>query len=153
MPKGIKGFQKGHKHSQETKDKIGRANSNRVESECDMCGKVSLIKPSTKKRYKRHFCSTSCYSQFRKELLPKEEQHRYGTGLPQNERIERMKARRDLNHYIRDKKIQRPGCQECGNKAEAHHKDYTKPLEVIWLCFEHHRLLHGQNPNLLSENK
>lgn len=34
-------------------------------------------------------------------------------------------------------------CKECGDiKVHAHHEDYTKPLEVIWLCPKHHRLLH-----------
>ena len=27
---------------------------------------------------------------------------------------------------------------------EAHHEDYTKPLEIIWLCFKCHRARHGQ---------
>lgn len=27
----------------------------------------------------------------------------------------------------------------CGStKVEAHHEDYSKPLEVIWLCKKHH---------------
>ena len=30
-------------------------------------------------------------------------------------------------------------CQACGvKKVMGHHPDYTKPLEVIWLCREHH---------------
>ena len=31
----------------------------------------------------------------------------------------------------------------CGAKAEAHHPDYSKPLEVVWLCKRHHREAHG----------
>ena len=31
----------------------------------------------------------------------------------------------------------------CGNPvSEAHHRDYEKPLEVVWLCPEHHRIWH-----------
>ncbi len=30
----------------------------------------------------------------------------------------------------------------CGAIAQAHHEDYTKPLEVIWLCTKHHAARH-----------
>ena len=35
-------------------------------------------------------------------------------------------------------------CKVCGTNEdiEAHHEDYTKPLEIIWLCRKHHREHH-----------
>lgn len=30
---------------------------------------------------------------------------------------------------------------ECSGKVEAHHEDYSKPLEIIWVCRHHHRPL------------
>jgi len=34
-------------------------------------------------------------------------------------------------------------CRVCGEvKVEAHHRDYSKPFEVEWLCSLHHRRLH-----------
>jgi hypothetical protein len=30
-------------------------------------------------------------------------------------------------------------CEECGNKAIAHHADYSKPFDITWLCLSHHR--------------
>jgi ribosomal protein L15E len=31
----------------------------------------------------------------------------------------------------------------CGaKKSVAHHEDYKKPLDVIWLCQEHHKAVH-----------
>ncbi len=45
--------------------------------------------------------------------------------------------------YKRRGKIQVENCKTCGNPAEMHHEDYSKPLEVEWLCEKHHRLLHN----------
>ena len=33
-------------------------------------------------------------------------------------------------------------CEVCGEKAEAHHPSYDRPLLVVWLCGEHHRQAH-----------
>ena len=40
--------------------------------------------------------------------------------------------------------IPRTVCEKCEitKKIEAHHPDYTKPLEVIWLCNAHHKIEH-----------
>ena len=62
-------------------------------AKCDYCGKVYHTKKSAYLRQKRHFCSRGCYSKYRAYILPKEEQNAYGTGLPQEERNKRKKAR------------------------------------------------------------
>jgi hypothetical protein len=58
---------------------------------------------------------------------------------------EKYKARMMLNNSIRDGKSQKKPCEFCGCKAvEAHHHDYSKPLDVKWLCFICHRREHNQ---------
>ncbi|GAG03219.1 unnamed protein product, partial [marine sediment metagenome] len=40
-------------------------------------------------------------------------------------------------------RLKRGKCLVCGDeKTEAHHEDYSKPLEVKWLCKKHHSELH-----------
>lgn len=35
-------------------------------------------------------------------------------------------------------------CEVCGDpKSHAHHEDYSKPLEVKWLCAKHHKEIHA----------
>lgn len=48
-----------------------------------------------------------------------------------------------FNNALRDGKVKKGLCQVCKSKeVEAHHFDYTKPLDVIWLCKEHHEKIH-----------
>lgn len=45
----------------------------------------------------------------------------------------------------------REPCEECGVvPADAHHDDYSKPLEVRWLCKLHHEALHSKTRHLLT---
>ena len=58
-------------------------------------------------------------------------------------------ARKKLHYAIEIGKIKRLPCVVCGNvKSCGHHEDYSKPLEVIWLCAKHHHLLHSGKLNL-----
>lgn len=48
-----------------------------------------------------------------------------------------------LNHALRDGKVAPLPCFICGAKAVAHHPDYDRPLDVVWLCQAHHKQAHA----------
>ncbi len=68
---------------------------------------------------------------------------------------EKHKARQAvLNAVNRGKLIRVDSCNRCGSQEaiEAHHADYSKPLQIEWLCYACHctehgrRILHGRKP-------
>lgn len=64
-----------------------------------------------------------------------ETNRRYRTNNP-----EKNIAHRRLHKALRDGRLTKPsGCEDCGLAAspedlQAHHEDYSKPLDVEWLC-------------------
>lgn len=58
----------------------------------------------------------------------------------------KIRVRRATGNAIRDGRLIPKPCEVCGATAEAHHDDYSKPLEVRWLCFAHHREHHARHP-------
>ena len=62
--------------------------------------------------------------------------------------IERRKgiARSTLHVAIRRGKLSKGPCAVCSAaNVHGHHPDYSKPLEVVWLCPVHHRVVHLNN--------
>ncbi len=56
---------------------------------------------------------------------------------------ERVSAHRKVKNAILTKKLIPKSCEYCGKKkVQAHHPDYTKPLDVRWLCVKHHAQVH-----------
>lgn len=57
---------------------------------------------------------------------------------------EKVNARCNLNYHMKRGHVKRGPCEVdgCECKAHAHHDDYSKPLEVRWLCRTHHADLH-----------
>jgi DNA-binding CsgD family transcriptional regulator len=57
---------------------------------------------------------------------------------------EKTTAQNRLNYAIKAGRMVRGSCEVCGTdeKVHAHHHDYTKPLDVKWLCFQCHKASH-----------
>lgn len=55
----------------------------------------------------------------------------------------KVKAHNILMQAIKTGEVKRGKCEFCGNrKTHGHHEDYNKPLDVVWLCSEHHGKVH-----------
>lgn len=63
-----------------------------------------------------------------------------------DDRILKESVRAMTRQYVKRGILIKQPCVKCGTSEniEAHHEDYTKPLDVLWLCREHHRELHKQ---------
>lgn len=98
---------------------------------CSKCN--NMIEPS--RMGKQAYCK-SCHAAYMRATRPKHSE------LPEPARV-KANARSYLHVYLKRGKILRQNCEICGSeRSEAHHDDYSKPLQVVWLCREHHLMLH-----------
>jgi len=62
---------------------------------------------------------------------------------------EKYAARQAVFVALRAGRLTRQPCARCGDpKTQAHHHDYAKPLDVIWLCQRHHDIEGGRAAQL-----
>lgn len=63
---------------------------------------------------------------------------------PQAEDPVKAKARTMVSNRIRRGQLERQPCEVCAatEGVQAHHDDYSKPLDVRWLCRKHHGEVH-----------
>jgi len=58
---------------------------------------------------------------------------------------EKKRAQTILNNAVRDKRIDKPTCCsvcEKETRLHGHHNDYSKPLDVEWMCAVCHKAFH-----------
>lgn len=66
---------------------------------------------------------------------------------------EKYRAHKLLQYAVKKGYILRGVCK-CGEtKTQGHHEDYSKPLEVVWVCHQCHAKLHSNKPKDLSTAK
>lgn len=62
------------------------------------------------------------------------------------QRPEMVRAHGIVQKAIERGVLERGPCESedetCAGEVQAHHDDYSKPLEVRWLCRSHHTRLH-----------
>lgn len=92
-------------------------------------------------KYKR----TKKYKNTRKKYLKSKEYKKYVMKSIKKHRDKIKVIMKFNNTLIRTKIIKRQPCCVCGStkNVHAHHDDYNKPFEVIWLCALHHIHLHN----------
>ncbi len=57
---------------------------------------------------------------------------------------DKRRARGQSRYQIDKGNIVRQPCEKCGQpNAHAHHEDYLKPMDIIWLCQKHHMRHHA----------
>ena len=66
---------------------------------------------------------------------------------------ERYFAHNELNKALKRGDIVKPdkciGCLEV-SRLHGHHDDYSKPLDVLWMCIQHHRDLHNNKLDIME---
>lgn len=102
-------------------------------STCPRCGarkQVRLHAPEPGRMHRRLYCPC---------------QWRQPTARWKAKNPEKRHAHRVVNHAIKMGRLVPQPCEVCGAEVvEAHHDDYSAPLDVRWLCREHHMALHRE---------
>ena len=105
---------------------------------CKSCHKAAVKRNYKEKREQRIEYARQHYE------LVKEARKYYNAEYHRDHAIEHS-ARNILNYNLRMGRITKPeNCEKCGKPLplEAHHEDYSKPLEINWLCRTCHSVIH-----------
>lgn len=115
---------------------------------CENCGVDFLAKPKEVIRGWGRFCSKKCaQSGCHNGNYRGGQKSNYTYKLAaMAKNPQRFVAMSRVSYAIKHGHLTRLPCEVCGNpKSEGHHEDYSKPLQVKWLCRKHHIEIHRKN--------
>lgn len=109
-------------------------------------GHLNKCKKCTKKdsclNYRNNFEKRRNYDRQRNKNKKRLKDKTRYTQIYRKRNPEKYKAQNKVNNAIRDGKLKRKNCCICGSSnVHAHHENYDKPLEVIWVCPLHHKYI------------
>lgn len=122
-----------------------------MERKCCGCGllkDISLFEKDPNKKYGRNYrcreCARERYNPEYHREYRKKHQKRINTLIGDwKKKRSRDSVYAATAHAVKSGKIKKQPCVICGHKiSQAHHEDYSKPLNVVWLCRRHHIALH-----------
>jgi len=116
---------------------------------CEGCGDEFLARPSEVLAGRARFCSRRCVQERNVELAAKVNRKPGGWLQRRYEKkrtthLVQESARRKLAYAVKYGHLRRLNCELCGNEnTDGHHMDYSRPLDVVWLCRPHHAAFHN----------
>lgn len=58
---------------------------------------------------------------------------------------EKLRAHYEVKYAVRIGRLTKQPCAVCGaSDVHAHHEDYSRPFDVVWLCPLHHIARHAE---------
>lgn len=113
---------------------------NGLYSQCKKCHITGSIKTRNKENHRKY---NNEYMRILRENDP-EKVRKYERNRKRRY-DNKQKARSELNRAVRCGILKKPDtCSKCNKhkRITAHHGDYSKPLNVVWLCFQCHSDIH-----------
>lgn len=113
-------------------------------------GHLNKCKECTRKDVRGNYCAKrEQYSEYERERNQDEQRRAKKLEYQRRRRHkypEKNRARDMVHDALQSGSLQKQSCEFCGNpESQAHHHDYSKPLDVVWVCFKCHReKFHGQ---------
>lgn len=110
-------------------------------------GRLNKCKECTKSDVRKHrkenLEKIREYDRSRAKLPHRVERNTKNTSAYRKAYPERYKANSMVGYALKIGALKKHPCQICGDeRVEAHHADYSRPLDVVWLCPAHHREIH-----------
>ena len=103
-------------------------------NKCKECTKIDVSKNYSDKR--------EYYAEYERERAQRQERKKAAIRYQRKRRKkfpEKYIAYCAVNNAVRDGRLKKQPCEKCGNpETQAHHEDYSKPLDVRWLCRKSH---------------
>lgn len=97
-----------------------------------------------KERHRKRMEDPEKYAAYREFM--KARYSKYAANSKQKDRSRdkvKLRARGIVRNHIWRGKLSRLPCEQCGEvKSHAHHEEYSRPLDVKWLCVKCHVKLH-----------